>query len=178
MNYEQMYKDALERARSIRFGNPNSATANVVCEDIFPELKESEDERIRRELIFYFGDMPEDTELRNGVTNRDALVWLEKQDSNIDNANKEYWRGYREGKQEILDKYAELEKQTEQKSTEWSEEDETKLKSACILLKNTSLKGNEGIVESTIDWLKSLKDRVQPQNRRKPSEAQISFLEL
>lgn len=38
-----------------------------------------EDERIRKELIFYLGDMPEDTELRNGVTNRDVLVWLEKQ---------------------------------------------------------------------------------------------------
>lgn len=32
-------------------------------------------------------------------------------EANVDNANKEYWRGYREGKQEILDKYTELEKQ-------------------------------------------------------------------
>ena len=52
--------------------------------DIFPELKEPElkelkDERIRQELIFYLGDMPEDTELRNGITNRDVLTWLEKQ---------------------------------------------------------------------------------------------------
>ena len=37
------------------------------------------------------------------------IAWLEKQG----NSNKEYWRGYREGKQEILDKYAELEKQGE-----------------------------------------------------------------
>lgn len=34
-------------------------------------------------------------------------ILLEKQD----NSNEEYWRGYREGKQEVLDKYAELEKQ-------------------------------------------------------------------
>lgn len=34
-------------------------------------------------------------------------LMLEKQD----NANEEYWRGYREGKQEVLDKYSELEKQ-------------------------------------------------------------------
>lgn len=47
--------------------------------NIFPELKESEDERIRKELIFYLGDMPEDTELRNGITNRNVLAWLEKQ---------------------------------------------------------------------------------------------------
>ena len=39
---------------------------------------------------------------------------LEKQDNLIDIANKEYWRGYREGKQEALDKYSELEKQSVQ----------------------------------------------------------------
>lgn len=43
------------------------------------EDKESEDEKIKKELIFYLGDMPEDTELRNGVTNRDVLTWLEGQ---------------------------------------------------------------------------------------------------
>lgn len=48
---------------------------------------------------------------QNNGWNREWLAWLEKQNSNIDNANKEYWRGYREGKQEILDKYAEFEKQ-------------------------------------------------------------------
>lgn len=37
-------------------------------------------------------------------------LMLEKQD----NANEEYWRGYREGKQEVLDKYSELEKQSVQ----------------------------------------------------------------
>ncbi len=45
----------------------------------------------------------------------------------------------------------------------WDEEDDIKLKSACAFIRNTSLKGNESIVNSTIDWLKSLKERVQPQ---------------
>lgn len=69
----------------------------------------------------------------------------------------------------------ELEKQGEQRAA-WSEEDETKLKSACALIKNTSLNGNEGIVDSTIDWLKSLKDRVQHQNHWKPSDEQMEAL--
>ena len=43
------------------------------------------------------------------------IAWLEKQDDQIDFANKEYWRGYREGKKEILDKYTEIEKQSEKK---------------------------------------------------------------
>ena len=38
-------------------------------------------------------------------------LMLEKQDNLTDIANKEYWRGYKEGKQEVLDKYSELEKQ-------------------------------------------------------------------
>ena len=41
-------------------------------------------------------------------------LMLEKQDNLTDIANKEYWRGYKEGKQEALDKYSELEKQSVQ----------------------------------------------------------------
>ena len=53
-----------------------------------------------------------------------------------------------------------------QKSNEWSEEDEAKLKSACALIRSTSLKGNDEIIESTINWLKSLK----PQPKQELSE--------
>ena len=42
---------------------------------------------------------------------------------------------------------------------EWSEEDEAKLKSACALIRNTNLNGNEDIVNSTIEWIKSLRFR-------------------
>jgi len=63
----------------------------------------------------------------------------------------------------------ELREKTKQ---EWSEEDETKLKSACALIRNTSLNGNEGLVDSTIDWLKSLKGRYT----WKPSVEQIIAL--
>lgn len=45
------YDEAFERAKAIRFGNPNSVTANVVCEQIFPELKENDGERIEQKII-------------------------------------------------------------------------------------------------------------------------------
>ena len=77
MDYEKAYKTALEKARE--FQKSKDGLCVLTAESIFPELKESEDERIKKALIFYLGDMPEDTELRNGVTNRDVLVWLEKQ---------------------------------------------------------------------------------------------------
>lgn len=55
---------------------------------------------------------------------------------------------------------------------QWSEEDEAKLKSACAFIRNTSLNGNEDVVNSTIDWLKSLKLR----NHWKPTEEQVSTM--
>lgn len=51
MDYKKAYEDALERAKDIYNENPSSSTAKFVCGQIFPELKESEDERIRKELL-------------------------------------------------------------------------------------------------------------------------------
>ena len=84
MNVEEKakrYEESLERLKGLIEVTREDKCA-IMEEDlinIFPELKESEDEKIKKELIFYLGDMPEDTELRNGVTNRDVLAWLEKQ---------------------------------------------------------------------------------------------------
>ena len=62
-------------------------------------------------------------------------------------------RAYRQGLNDAIGKVG--------LSPAWNEEDETKLKSACALIKNTSLNGNEGIVDSTIDWLKSIEQRLR-----------------
>lgn len=78
MDYEKKYKEALANARQ-EYNTTENVERKQWLEELFPELADSEDEKIRKELIFYLGDMPEDTELRNGVTNRDVLVWLEKQ---------------------------------------------------------------------------------------------------
>ena len=54
MDYKEKYEEALERAKKWYFA-PNSnkipTFANRVIKEIFPELKESEDERIRKHLI-------------------------------------------------------------------------------------------------------------------------------
>ncbi len=104
MNYEQMYKEALERARSIRFGNPNSATANVVCEDIFPELKESEDERIRKALIEAIEQNYTLTGSINYVHTKDILAWLKKQDAQTikEALRTEYEKGRYDMREEMM----------------------------------------------------------------------------
>lgn len=80
MNYEKKYKDALEKASKLKVQNPFDTVGQMV-EHIFPELKESEDERMLREIKRYIkeqGDKP--TGLPNGtVPVSDMLTWLEKQ---------------------------------------------------------------------------------------------------
>lgn len=75
------YDAAFKRARNIRFGNPQSVTANTVCEEIFPELKESEDERIREAILSGLKYL--ETELGwdavDDVDILDVYAWLGKQ---------------------------------------------------------------------------------------------------
>ena len=111
MNYEEFNKGCFEEAKKLY--KTANADQKYVLEKLFPELKESEDEKIRHYLINF-------VKINDGVNlppdyAKKALAWLEKQGDQIDFANKEYWRGYREGKKEILDKYAEAEKQSEKK---------------------------------------------------------------
>ncbi len=167
----KLYDEVVERAKKW-YNAPNvdkiPTFGNKIIEDIFPELKEPEDEQIRKELIDYLKERKSGESYGQYVLRYDRWInWIEKQgqskkisiwkhwkngiagngdgklifliksgptyslssclsfecdyielselDSLMlekqDNANEEYWRGYREGKQEVLDKYSELEKQ-------------------------------------------------------------------
>ena len=81
MDYKNKYNNALEKlqeALAPKDGREISGLTRGCIEEIFPELKESEDERIRKELIRYFNGM-------NFVTQEGAekatrwIAWLEKQ---------------------------------------------------------------------------------------------------
>ena len=50
-----------------------------VLETLIPELKESEDERIRKALMWFVERFPYDRLNNNGVSAKEALAWLEKQ---------------------------------------------------------------------------------------------------
>lgn len=75
------YEEALERAKEIMNNTCSSETTKAACQEIFPELAESEDERIRMELCDIVRDMPYmETELRaHGLTVEKTLAYLEKQ---------------------------------------------------------------------------------------------------
>ena len=82
-NYEKAYNEALERAKSaIKDCGDNKGRISMI-ESIFPELKESEDERIRKVLVDFFKNYKTQEELGIktffGIKTNDILAWLEKQ---------------------------------------------------------------------------------------------------
>jgi hypothetical protein len=74
MDYEQKYKEALERASKLKVQNPFDTVGQMV-EHIFPELQESEDERIRKSIIAILDNyIDDDNTIKPAIMN-----WLEKQ---------------------------------------------------------------------------------------------------
>lgn len=91
MNYEKKYKEALERARY--YHSKDYMLINSAIENIFPELRKSEDERIRKELIEQVAYIiPNDDEVDSEGNALPAYqkridkyrAWLEKQGEKLD----------------------------------------------------------------------------------------------
>ena len=73
MDYEKKYKEAFERARNVwRFSSNNAEIMRM--EELFPELRESEGERIRKELIGFLRNIP-----NSNYTCEEMANWVEKQ---------------------------------------------------------------------------------------------------
>lgn len=77
MDYERKYKEALERAKNL-YSQHWVEWRDEDIESIFPELKESGGDRIRRALVDGFKRY-DDGALFNGCLVREILPWLEKQ---------------------------------------------------------------------------------------------------
>lgn len=81
MDYEIAYKEALNRAKLLK-DNPEKVVIEKykgsihASEYIFPELRESEDVKIKKELIDYIKSFPE--KIWMGHDKEDVIAWLEK----------------------------------------------------------------------------------------------------
>lgn len=76
------YDEAIDVARKIKNGEPiDVPDGTPIPVAIFPELKESESERIRKWLIGYFRQYKEDgmEKYANGLKVESVISWLEKQ---------------------------------------------------------------------------------------------------
>ena len=133
MNDEKKYNEALERARDYYKANLklDKADENLVLEEIFPELAESEDEKIRKAIRGWIYTRPSQF-FDGGFSKEEMLAWLEKQ-----------------GEQILANSVKTC--KDEQKPA-WSEEDEEEFQIAI----DTLVKAGQ---YSSADWLKSLKDR-------------------
>lgn len=78
MDYEKKYNEALERAQKVTQAGGDVAV--VIVQNIFPELRESEDERIIQNLIDAFTEYKKSGGVDfHGIEINTLLAWLEKQ---------------------------------------------------------------------------------------------------
>lgn len=148
MDYKKKYEDALEKARVWKEKSGMPIDRQGILDDIFPELKESEDEKIRKALLNEFIHLQSKGYKFAGLEGKEIITWLEKQG---------------------------------EKKPTWSEEDEKILKSviSSIRISRSSCEEDDDVrdlFDNEIDWLESLKDRVQPQPKQEWSEEDIATI--
>ena len=116
MDYEKAYKDALGRARKMMNSKRSVVIGKQALETIFPELREGEDESIRKSIADCVSLMGEDDDVfsNHNVTKVQVLAWLKKQKINTEG---DFGRGYDCGYEACLNSHGAewLEKQKEQK---------------------------------------------------------------
>ena len=151
------------------YPDSNFTMLREALETLIPELKGSEDERIRNEIIDFIYDKTDTYELRE--KSNSWLAWLEKQGEhanflskiqigdkvtrneagilvNISQLNRVAKSAKRQDEQKLADE--------EMQNSAWSEKDKIYLSYAIHAVED--MLGNNG--KNTVTWLKSLKDRV------------------
>ena len=148
-DYKKKYEEALERAKMemSKDGMKNDVISRHLAETIFPELAESEDERIRKELLEHCKNLAEPYIL-TGNECPQIQSWID-------------W----------------LEKQKVQPKQECSEKDVCMINNIIDVLKPLSQTTHSGYaINSMINWLKSFKDRVLSQPKQEWSEKDEKML--
>jgi len=77
MNYEKKYKEALEKAKEVYNRKDATDGGKLILESMFPELKESEDDRIRKELLDYLNERRIIEKLTDTRVKKEWIAWLE-----------------------------------------------------------------------------------------------------
>ena len=191
------YDEALEKARAMYGGMPAD---NAMLEEIFPELTESEDERIRTGLIRYLASDRDYQPCQDISFYKETIAWLEKQKKQkpisscdivpyIDDkiaALQDMWREEKvafdwDDMHEMIEDVARHFYQKEQKQ-EWSEKDDEMIKMILGDLewerRNTTVDKDIRLYDEKIAWLKSLHPSWKPNNEDEVRliNTSISFL--
>lgn len=150
IDYEKKYKEALEKARQL-CAYPTTKPFTSDLQDLFPELRELDGEKIRKEIIEY---------IKTGTYHKDWIAWIEKQQNPVGfNIGDEITVNGQVCRVVAIDKDA------------WSEEDINHVKSILSTIEccKDQFPNSQAVVEAynaDIDWLKNLR----PQSQWKPSD--------
>ena len=178
MDYEKKYKEAFKRAK----GMYEQGMMPERLEYVFPELKESEDEKIKKWLIELVEEVRKanSTNVEHNDMCSKALAWIEKQAEHANFRNKiqigDKVTRNRDGylvNLSQLNRVAKKDKKQGEQKPAWSEEDEIRMDNLYYFLEEY---GNQYYghltLQGTISWLKSLKERYT----WKPSDEQMEAL--
>jgi len=194
------YDEAIERAKSWYINAQIDSKKSL--EDLFPELKELEGERIRKALIDFLSDLP-DSDTFRGIPPSKIIAWLEKQDEqkSTEKIEPKFKKGdiirlkhgdglewivedlHKDGYYTIVnsdkDDFIKLDDNWE--IVNKCEEDEDMRYKATAVINRLCAEGKEYVwsintLKKLLDWLKSLK----PQNKNtwKPSDEQMRAFNL
>ena len=193
MDYEKKYKEVLKVIENlynvVRYQSSSDALlTSQTLEKAFPELKESEDEMVRKAIVKIISDIDGGFPFeKHGIIKKNALAWLENQGKSVrvEAAMKELEEKSRlfteahkgESSDEILAEMRGEHKPIEENkgnlggiSPKWSEEDERAIGIIKIALEHPYDMEGKWDRMFTLDWLKSLKNRVLPQPKQEWSE--------
>lgn len=178
IDYKEKYEKAVQAAMLAKQDTESAVTVQTL-EAIFPELAESEDEKIKKELIGFL----KEEEAKANITSKRSetlckyIAWLEKQGKKDEEILilKDQIESLHAAIKAIKETYKiELEKQGEQKSVEWSDKDEGELREIIEILTQRPFIGTY-FLNKHIAWLNSLKDRVQPQQQEWGEEDELQM---
>ena len=163
MDYKEKYENGVNELRNLRnrLMELNVINAdgiiNANLERIFPELRESEDEKIRRAIINVFATH-KGFEVFYGATVNDILSWLKKQGEPKHN----WCEGCNNAKGCVACVDGSEWAHIEEHNPAWNEEDEMMLDK---LLKHFDWEGNyrfdKNDCDEAQDWLKSIKKQMK-----------------
>ena len=194
-NYEQEYKKAFEAAKGLH--DAGNALTKKQMEIVFPELAESEDERIRKWLVDYFTRIGEKNWIHREFTCKQIVAYLEKQkeqkpaewilpeefeEAVYKVANFISPFDSQEELRKVSHRFAEqllsLAKKELDKPAEWSEEDELMIKCCLRAIEHYKYTGKPNVFRPSqfdIDGYLTSPEKVQTwleslRNRPKPSD--------
>ena len=170
------YDEALKRARAMHDVNYTDSYTKANLETIFPEFRESEDEKIRKDLIYDIERLPMQGVLTHRPTS-EYITYLKKQEQNPADKEQDSIAFLEQYGYTIVPPHAPVSivPSSEATFTEWSEEDEIRLTNTLIMLKEYAIHHySKDDVNKSVDWLENRFKSLCPRPSWKPSEEQMN----